>query len=370
MTGTIQCFNYHGVGYPLKELIIKAYTEEDCKDSYAYFSAYGDTINKPTYVSFKFKQAGSTSYSGLDGYLSCEIESIILYDGYQLSYNHEQSGYPFSIESNNRSKTYIGLGGYWNRIKGENLIIDFTAEKVSSTTPVTGVSLNSSSINLIVGGTSTLYATVSPSTATNKNVIWSSSDTSVATVSNGVVTAKGEGSCYIAVETSDGGYTDYCYVTVGSIKKKPNIWIFRNHTTDSMKVEVADVSMTGSSLILNQWYVSGNYFICNTPVKETEFEKDQKWTVNITCSEGFEIDTSKGASITNSGATIAVSTKGLVFTDALDIDTTYIIDFTIKKSSGGGTVPGRHYLYVLDASGNKHYLTAGPPANKHYLYVE
>ena len=80
---------------------------------------------------------------------------------------------------------------------------------------VTGVSLNKTSLTLAPGGTETLTATVAPANATNKNVTWSSSNTSVATVSNsGVVTAKTVGSATITVTTSDGGKTAKCSVTV------------------------------------------------------------------------------------------------------------------------------------------------------------
>ena len=59
--------------------------------------------------------------------------------------------------------------------------------------PVTSVSLSESSGTLAPNGTVTLVATVLPSNANNKEVTWSSSDTSVATVSNGVVTAIANG---------------------------------------------------------------------------------------------------------------------------------------------------------------------------------
>ena len=81
--------------------------------------------------------------------------------------------------------------------------------------PVTGVTLNKSTLNLDVSETETLVATVLPNNATNKNVSWSSSNTSVATVnSNGLVNPVGNGSCTITVTTQEGGYTATCNVTV------------------------------------------------------------------------------------------------------------------------------------------------------------
>lgn len=80
---------------------------------------------------------------------------------------------------------------------------------------VTGVSLDKTSLTLTEGGNSKLTATVNPSNATNKNVAWSSSNSSVATVdSNGNVTAIKPGTATITVTTSDGGYKATCTVTV------------------------------------------------------------------------------------------------------------------------------------------------------------
>ena len=83
-----------------------------------------------------------------------------------------------------------------------------------STVHVTGVSLNKNSTSITMGGSETLTATVSPNNAANKSVTWASSNTSVATVSNGVITAKATGSTTITVTTVDGGHTATCNVTV------------------------------------------------------------------------------------------------------------------------------------------------------------
>jgi uncharacterized protein YjdB len=84
----------------------------------------------------------------------------------------------------------------------------------SSTVAVSGVSLNTSTLILTVGGSATLTATVVPSNATNQFVTWSSSNTPVAAVSNGAVTALSAGSATITVTTQDGGRTAACVVTV------------------------------------------------------------------------------------------------------------------------------------------------------------
>ena len=82
---------------------------------------------------------------------------------------------------------------------------------------VTGVSLKPTALNLTVGQESTLTATVAPETATNKNVSWSSSNTGVATVSDGKVTAVAKGTSNVTVTTEDGSFTASCLVSVDNI---------------------------------------------------------------------------------------------------------------------------------------------------------
>ena len=65
-----------------------------------------------------------------------------------------------------------------------------------------------------IGGTQTLRHTITPSNATNKNVTWSTSVPTVASVNNGIVTANANGTTVITIRTTDGGYTDTCTVTV------------------------------------------------------------------------------------------------------------------------------------------------------------
>lgn len=88
---------------------------------------------------------------------------------------------------------------------------------------VTGVMLNKSSLNLGVGGSEVLSATVLPADATNKQVTWLSSTPSVATVSqSGVVTGVKEGTTQISVITADGSKTAICSVTVsGQAQTEP-----------------------------------------------------------------------------------------------------------------------------------------------------
>jgi sugar lactone lactonase YvrE len=80
---------------------------------------------------------------------------------------------------------------------------------------VTGVELNASSVSMIVGTDTTLVATVSPLDAADQTIAWSSSDSTIATVADGKVSALATGGpVTITVATNDGGFTATCAVTV------------------------------------------------------------------------------------------------------------------------------------------------------------
>ena len=75
---------------------------------------------------------------------------------------------------------------------------------------VKSVSLDRSSYSLKVGNSFTLNATVLPVNASNKAVTWKTSNSKVATVTDGKVVAVGAGSAAISVVTEDGNKKLYC----------------------------------------------------------------------------------------------------------------------------------------------------------------
>lgn len=90
---------------------------------------------------------------------------------------------------------------------------DKTAEcAVTVTVPTGSVTLDKTSLSLAVGETAQLTATVKPDDATDKTVVWTSSDESVAEVINGKVTALKSGTTTITARC--GGKSAECIVTV------------------------------------------------------------------------------------------------------------------------------------------------------------
>lgn len=127
--------------------------------------------------------------------------------------------------------TYYVVGMTWDETleKYSTLMVGqtygFTTNLQGTGTAVTGVALNKDSATILKGKTETLIASVFPATATNQQVIWSSSDISVATVnSSGVVTAVAEGKAYVNVTTAEGAYTASCEITVLPVLEGSNVF--------------------------------------------------------------------------------------------------------------------------------------------------
>lgn len=104
---------------------------------------------------------------------------------------------------------------------------------------VTGVSLSDTSVELWEGDTHTLLATIMPENATNKTLLWTSSDASIATVTDGVISAKKEGTATITVSTYN-RKTATCEVTV-----KKHVTEVTSVTLDETEIEVMEGATYG-----------------------------------------------------------------------------------------------------------------------------
>jgi hypothetical protein len=130
--------------------------------------------------------------------------------------------------------------------------------------------MNKATTTILINGTETLYATIAPANATNKNVTWSSSDTTVATVSTGgVVTAKGVGKTTITVSTVDGNKKATCNVTVDTYTFYSIVafiaWLDAQPTNTAataykVKIKMSEVVYSTSSVSLgNALYYTNKY---------------------------------------------------------------------------------------------------------------
>lgn len=125
--------------------------------------------------------------------------------------------------------------------------IDITVKAIA----VTSVSLDTSAITVQVGKSQTLVATVSPTNATNKELIWSTSDSSIATVNNGAVKGVSAGTAIITVKTVDGNKTASATVAV----KASSVSSEWQLVTDASSLASGDVIVLASS---DNGVVNGN----------------------------------------------------------------------------------------------------------------
>ena len=187
---------------------------------------------------------------------------------------------------------------------------------------VSGVRISNTSLSLSPGATYQLTATVLPATAQNKSVTWSSSNTSVATVSStGLVTAVSEGSVTITVATVDGGYSKTCSLTIeyypsGTFKgsasvngnnfgivlaigtKNNGLVAVRLANSDAVATGISynvstrkvTITTTGSYSSLSYGNITGTYDPTSNKIK------------NVSCSGGIKNYVSNNGSITCTGA--------------------------------------------------------------------
>ena len=156
--------------------------------------------------------SGTPSYVGMVLYNSsgAEVakggESNTYIGPYYFKIN-EELHYTLTPGTTYKYKFYAVVGGktYWS---GENSF------KTTGSVAVSSIALNKTSLSLTEGDSTTLSATVSPSNATNKTVTWSSSNSGIATVSGGKVTAVGAGTATITATA--GGKSATCTVTVAA----------------------------------------------------------------------------------------------------------------------------------------------------------
>jgi uncharacterized repeat protein (TIGR02543 family) len=212
-----------------------------------------------------------------------------------------------------------------------------------ATVSVTGVSLNKSSTTVIVGGKETLTATVAPNNATNKNVTWSSSDATKATVSNGEITAIAAGSAVITVTTADGNKTATCNVTVSATA-----------------VAVTGVSLNKSSTSIT---VGETEILTATITPSGATNQNVNWS-----SSNTAVATVNGGTVTAvsaGSATITVSTVDGNRTATCSVTVT-TPTYTVIYNANGGTGTMANSTHTI---GTSQALTANGFTRTGYLFV-
>ena len=198
----------------------------------------------------------------------------------------------FKISNN---KAYVAI----NPTASKKLLIKSRQLEKSNTGQIVGVSgitLNKTALNLTIGASESLVATISPSNATNKNVEWTSSNTNVATVdTTGKVIGVSSGSATITVKMKDGSKVATCNVTV----KNPVI------SANENKLIGEDRYKTAIKVSNRGWSKSDNVVIVNSSaivdaLSATPFAKMKNAPILLTGAENLNNETKK--EITRLGA--------------------------------------------------------------------
>ena len=253
-----------------------------------------------------------------------------------------------------------------------------------ATVPVTGVTVSPTSASVNAGLTTQLTATVAPSNASNQAVSWSSSNTSVATVSStGLVTAVAPGTATVTVTTQDGNKTATAAITVNAAPSftvnffKPSNWgtaikiywwsaqpagilpdgtwpgvpmtnngngwysyTFTNITSTNLIFNDGSNQTANLNRSTNGWYLSGNWYntqpvpVAGVSVSPTTTNVNAVGaTVQLTATVSPSNATTPAVSWSSNNTAVAtVSTSGLVTAVAAGTAT-----ITVTTQDGGFT---------------------------------
>jgi len=235
----------------------------DLEDQHSIFLAsyYLTVMGKHSYY---MGTAGANNY-GSGGWMSPEwiehvtwrpmgkAKSVANKNGYVYTREFEHAKVICDVETKTCLIKWYNLDGSLNTTWGTHA--DLFPD------PVTGVNVTPDSVTLLIGATREVIGTITPSYATNKNLNWSSSDTTVAKIdTSGVIISTGVGMAIITATTEDGGYKDSCIVTVGNV-----------YVTSVDIIQESYTLNTGDSLTLNALVSPSNATI-----------KDITWTSSDT----------------------------------------------------------------------------------------
>ena len=317
---------------------------------------------------------GTTSYNKMEGDDVFSLDVVASDEDAVLSYTSSNESVVTVDE--NGEVTVIGVGIADITVIAEqsdvyeaaSLIVKVTVER--KPIKVTKITLSKTSATLQKGKTLTLKATVTPSNADNKEVVWSSSNTKVATVSStGKVTAKGGGVATITATAKDGsGVKASCKITVkykityllnGGTNHKSNPSTYYNE-------KVTLRSPTRKAYVFKGWYTDKKFKNKITSIKKesakdyTLYAKWEKVTVSKTTITSAKNSKSKTIALKYKKSASAKGYEIVYSTDknfkkSVIKKTSTKTSYTIKSLKKGKTYYVKVRAYKLDSTGKKIY---------------
>lgn len=221
--------------------------------------------------------------------------------------------------------------------------------------PVHSVNLSANTLNLDEGESKTLTATVLPTNAISRLVVWTVTPTGFATVSNGVVTGIKAGSC--TVTATAGGKSASCAVTVEVVETAQLLYDLPGETALTNGLD------TGLKMLEHAGTETPQYTILLDAKASNSFN-DKAWIVFLHCM------TETGDNFNLPGINVSLNpnngTTGIAYYDFSEVTlsdsiahlktrTRYVIQLDGQKYRGGST-----YCALSDWKVTRHTLTDVP----------
>ena len=253
--------------------------------------------------------------------------------------------------------TAFGEAGNWTLkvYSTEDNSIYGTVSLTVSAIAVTDITLNNTTLTLYVGKTAQLTVTVNPTNATNQGISWTTSDSTVATVSEaGLVTAKKVGTATITATSSDGGKTATCAITVKKQTSTTATITANNPETSSSKtVSYSSSGFTTDGITLTSGSLTNAYGTSDGSYRMASGKNAGEIVLNFeeTLITGITLNVKKydnNASVTiatsanTTGETVSVSADGDYATTAFASDTEKSTSITISNAKSN-----RYYFVSL-----------------------
>lgn len=217
---------------------VSAFEAEADKDG---FVTIGDVVIDGTTLEGEY---GFVVVEGLDNKVIDFDTANILYIDQVTAANNKLTFAEFGLKEAKDATAFVG----GKNLSSATAVGTITIADEPAVVPVTGVTLDAATKTLKVGESATLVATVTPDNATDKTVAWTSSEASVASVSNGVVTALTAGTTTITATA--GNYSATCIVTVeADSTDEPGDDRVPGDANDSNSVTMRDANVVATAVV-------------------------------------------------------------------------------------------------------------------------
>ena len=140
-----------------------------------------------------------------------------------------------------------------NASKNDKITENIMKPENTTNRPVAELTVSKSSVSIEEGKSTSVTTKIRPNDAANKKLSWKSSNTAIATVSNGTISGKKPGSCQVTVSTTDGsGISKTIAVTVTKKPDPPKPVIPSNKGGDGVP-RVGDVVTFNGKYYYDSW---------------------------------------------------------------------------------------------------------------------